>query len=74
VRNAEETSWREKTQRRWWWISVTPLVTIFRLLRTRGAAGAKDLLGEVVWGIIGTDHYAGIIGLIHANANSAGRI
>lgn len=38
---------------------MTPLVTIFRLLQTRGAAGAKDLLGEVVWGIIGTDHYAG---------------
>jgi transposase len=59
VRNADETSWREKTQRRWLWISVTPLVTIFRLLKTRGAAGAKELLGEVVWGIIGTDHYAG---------------
>lgn len=59
VRNADETSWREKTKRRWVWISVTPLVTIFRLLKTRGAAGAKELLGEIVWGIIGTDHYAG---------------
>ena len=59
VRNADETSWREKTQRRWLWISVTPLVTIFRLLKTRGAAGARALLGEIVWGIIGTDHYAG---------------
>jgi transposase len=59
VRNADETSWREKRQRRWLWISVTPLVTIFRLLKTRGAVGAKELLGEVVWGIIGTDHYAG---------------
>lgn len=59
VRNADETSWREKTKRVWLWISVTPLVTIFRLLKTRGAAGAKALLGEQVWGIIGTDHYAG---------------
>jgi transposase len=59
VRSADETSWREKGKRRWLWISVTPLVTIFRLLKTRGAAGAKELLGEVVWGIIGTDHYAG---------------
>jgi transposase len=59
IRNADETSWREKGKRRWLWISVTPLVTIFRLLQTRGAAGAKELLGEVVWGIIGTDHYAG---------------
>jgi transposase len=59
VRNADETSWPEKSQRRWLWISVTPLVTLFRLLKTRGAAGAKDLVGEVVWGIIGTDRYAG---------------
>jgi transposase len=59
VRNADETSWREKGKRRWLWISVTPLVTLFRLLQTRSAAGAKELLGEVVWGIIGTDHYAG---------------
>ena len=59
VRNAEETSWREKTKRVWLWISVTPLVTIFRLLKTRGAAGAKELLGEEVWGSIGTDRYAG---------------
>jgi hypothetical protein len=59
VRNADETSWREKGKRRWLWISVTPLVTLFRLLKTRGVAGAKELLGEVVWGIIGTDHYAG---------------
>jgi transposase len=58
VRNAAETSWREKAKRKWLWSSVTPLVTIFRLLQTRGAAGAKELLGEVVWGIIGTDRYA----------------
>jgi len=59
VRKADETSWREKRQRRWLGISVTPLVTLFRLLQRRGAAGAKELLGEVVWGIIGTDQYAG---------------
>jgi len=59
VRNADETGWREKTKRLWLWISVTPMVTLFRLLQTRGAAEAKELLGEEVWGIIGTDHYAG---------------
>jgi hypothetical protein len=58
VRNADETSWRERPPRLWLWISVTPVVSIFRLLRTRGAAGAKALLGEDVWGIIGTDRYA----------------
>jgi transposase len=59
VRKADETSWREKGKRRWLGVRVTPLVTIFRLLQTRGAAGAKALLGEGVWGIVGTDHYAG---------------
>jgi transposase len=59
VRNADETSWREKTNRLWLWLSVTPLVAIFRLLKTRGATGAKELLGADVWGTIGTDHYAG---------------
>ena len=59
VRNADETGWREKTKRLWLWISVTPVVTLFRLLQTRGATGAKELLGEDEWGIIGTDHYAG---------------
>jgi transposase len=59
VRNADETGWREKTKRLWLWMSVTPLVAIFRLLQTRGAAGAKELLGTEVWGTIGTDHYAG---------------
>jgi len=59
VRNADETGWREKTKRLWLWISTTPVVTIFQLLKTRGAAGAKTLLGDEVWGIVGTDRYAG---------------
>jgi transposase len=59
VRNAEETSGREKTNRVWLWIRVTPLVTIFRVLKSRGAAAAKELLGAAVWGTIGTDRYAG---------------
>ena len=58
-RNADETRWREKTKRVWLWISVTPLVTIFRVLKSRGAAAAKELLGTAVWGTIGTDRYAG---------------
>jgi transposase len=43
VRNADETRWREKGKRLWVWISGTPLVTIFRLLKTRGATGAKEV-------------------------------
>ena len=59
VHNADERSWSEKTQRPWLWIKVMPLGTIFRLLPTREAAGAKALLGEVVEEMIGTDHYTG---------------
>src|SRR6266850_3627560 len=57
VRNADETGWREKAKRVWLWLSPTPLVTVFRLLTTRGAAGAKVLLGEDFWGVVGTDRY-----------------
>ncbi len=58
-RKADETSWREKTNLRGLWISVTSVVPIFRLLKTRGAAGAKELLGEAVGGSIGTAHSVG---------------
>lgn len=58
VRNADETGWREQGKRVWVWISTTALVTVFRVLATRGAAGAKVLLGEDFWGIVGTDRYA----------------
>jgi transposase len=57
VRNADETGWQEKAKRVWLWISTTPLVTVFRVLTTRGAAGAKALLGEDFWGVVGTDRY-----------------
>src|SRR5713101_5387339 len=58
VRNADETGWREHGKRVWLWISATSLVTVFRVLTTRGAAGAKALLGEDFRGIVGTDRYA----------------
>ncbi len=57
VRNADETGWREQGKRVWLWISATSLLTLFRVLTTRGAGGAKALLGEDFWGIVGTDRY-----------------
>ena len=59
VRKADETRWRENTNRVWVWLSVTPLVTIFRVLKSRGAAAAQERLGADVGGTIGTDRYAG---------------
>jgi len=58
VRNADETGWREKTKRLWLWVSATPLVTVFRVLAVRGAAGAKELLGDDGLGVVGTDRWA----------------
>src|SRR3970040_961410 len=59
VKNVDETSWPEKTQRAWLWINTTPLVTLFLVLATRGAKGAQRVLGAVVQGIVGTDRWNG---------------
>lgn len=58
VVNADETSWRQGKQRLWLWIGTTPLVTVF-LLATRGAEGARQLLGRAFRGIIGSDRWSG---------------
>src|SRR5262249_60280276 len=53
VRNAAETSGREKRPRRGGWMSVRPLVTLCRRLKTRGAAGGQGQLGQGGGGGIG---------------------
>ena len=58
VNNVDETSWRERTQRTWLWVSATPLVTVFLLVATRGGGGLKQLLGEVYTGIVGSDRWS----------------
>ena len=72
VQNVDETSWRERTQLIWLWISATPLVTVFILIATRGAGpspsegrhgrrpgqGAKQLLGIIT----PSDFVHGIVG------------
>ena len=59
VVNADETGWHEGTERRWLWIAATPLVCVFLLLSTRGAAGAKQLLDAAYAGIVGSDRWSG---------------
>ncbi len=59
VVNADETGWREGTQRRWLWTAVTPLVSVFLVLATRGKAGAQTLLGATFAGIVGSDRWSG---------------
>jgi transposase len=59
VVNADETGWREGTQRMWLWTAVTPLVSVFVLLATRGRAGAQALLGATFAGLVGSDRWSG---------------
>jgi len=59
VVNADETGWREGTQRRWLWTAVTPLMRVFMLLATRGRTGAQTLLGATFAGIVGSDRWGG---------------
>jgi len=57
--NADETGWREGTQRMWLWTAVTPLVTVFMVLATRGRLGVQTLLGATFAGIVGSDRWSG---------------
>jgi len=59
VANADETSWKEGTRRRWLWVAVTALVSVFLLRPTRGSQGAKDLLGPTYAGVAGSDRWSG---------------
>jgi transposase len=58
MRNVDETPGWERTKRVWLWGKSTPLATIFRILKTRGAVSAKALLGEDFPGVVGTDRLA----------------
>lgn len=58
VNHVDETGWREGTQRIWLWVNATPWMTVFQLLATRGAAGAKQVLGETFQGIVGSDRWS----------------
>ncbi len=43
----------------WLWTAVTPLVTVFLVLATRGRLGAQTLLGASFAGIVGSDRWSG---------------
>jgi len=59
VANVDETGWTEGTQRRWLWVAVTTLVSVFLVRATRGSQGAKDLLGPTYPGVVGSDRWSG---------------
>lgn len=58
AKNMDETSWHELSKLCWLWVCATPLVTVFRIFKTRGADGAKEMLGENFVGTLGSDRYS----------------
>jgi transposase len=61
--NTDETSWTKNQERYWLWAAATPLVTVFLLLAGRSAASLKQLLGERISAIVGSDRYSAYNGL-----------
>jgi transposase len=57
VRNVDETGWKEANQGCWLWLAATTAVTVFQILRSRGSAEAREVIGAKVKGVIGTDRY-----------------
>jgi transposase len=58
IAHMDETGWREGRRKAWLWVAVTSLVTVFLICRSRGAAVAKEVLGEEFTGFLVTDRWS----------------
>ncbi len=56
--HADETSWREAGQRRWLWVVVTAVATVFTLAPSRGRGVIQGLLGASFAGYLISDRWA----------------
>ena len=56
--HADETGWREAGQRRWLWVVVTAVATVFMLAPSRGSGVIKGLLGETFAGYLISDRWS----------------
>jgi len=55
--NVDETGWKQAGNRRWLWVAVTTLCTLFLVTPSRSAKVLALLLGEDFAGIVGSDRY-----------------
>jgi transposase len=55
--NIDETGWRESGRKAWLWVVVTSAGILFRIVRSRAGAVAKDLLGEQPKSIVISDRF-----------------
>ena len=60
VRNVDETGWYQHDQdkKSWLWVVVTPMVTAYKIARSRAGKEAKELIGEKSKGIVGSDRFS----------------
>jgi transposase len=54
VANADETGWKQAGQRRWLWVAVSGICTVFRVATGRNQAALSALLGGFQ-GVLGSD-------------------
>jgi transposase len=57
--NIDETGWREANLKAWLWVVVTSAGVVFRIVRSRAGAVARDLLGEEPKPIVISDRFPG---------------
>jgi len=63
VAHQDETGWLEgpeggRKARAWLWVTVTSLITVYRIARSRGAQVTKEMLGEDFRGFLVVDRWA----------------
>ena len=58
VKNTDETSWKEKGDKRWLWSTATATVAFFVIHLRRNFAGLQALLGETITGIVCSDRWS----------------
>ena len=58
VKNTDETSWKEKGEKRWLWAAATATAAFFVIHLRRNFAGLQALLGETITGIICSDRWS----------------
>ena len=57
--NIDETGWRENSRKAWLWVVVTSVGVVFRIVRSRAGAVAKELLGNEPKPIVISDRFSG---------------
>jgi len=58
AKNVDETGWKENRRRAWLWTVVTRWVSVFAIRGSRGSKVVRQLLGEEIDGVVGSDRYS----------------